>query len=708
MTVHELLREKGISLNQQQLQAASTFSKHMLLLAVPGSGKTTVILARIASMILEEKIPASKILTVTFNRESANDISSRLVSIFGQQLLGTPLISTIHSLCYRILNTYVHAKGTVMPSLLESGKPGIPSKSRLLAEVYRSITGELAGEDTLEELDNLLCRAKNSMMDREERKKTECVGICLEDAFVRYEKLKRTYGVMDFDDMQSFALTALKRFPSLLKWYQDQYPYLNVDEAQDTSRLQHEIIRLLAGKNGALFLVGDEDQSIYGFRGAYPQALLEFPKRYPDALVLKMEENYRSTGAIVTSAARMIAYNKMRYPKQMITHREQGLPLEIRKLDNLNEQYDEIVRILQETPQGDTIAVIYKNNVSALPLINALDKYRIPFYIREHRASFFKHFVVQDILTFFSLSFHPKDGDLFYSLYYKLGLYINRETALYVREHCNEYDDVFEVLLHSGQVEKSIRERIQFVRRKVDALRSMEPFSALECIEYDLGYAEYLEYRAKHGYREEVMTQRLATLKSIAQDYTTVEEFLNRLDELSGIIQQHSRTRDVSVTLTTMHSAKGLEFDRVILIDAYEGQLPSTQAIREHLEGNEEPMEEEARLFYVGVTRAKNQLTILCSEKLGEAQINPSRYIGRLLNDKSQADFENTEPLSAQGSLKKGTWVLHKRFGLGVIAGKKGSDVIRVKFQKHGERLLFEKAFSDTGLIRLAPEKPKG
>ncbi len=701
MGIQEILKKKGIYLNSQQLQAITTFSRHMLLLAVPGSGKTTVILARIASMIAEQKIPPNKIMTVTFNRESAKDISQRFLSLFGKEIEGVPFVSTIHSLCYRILCTYAQAKRTQMPVLLESGKPGIPSKSRLLSEVYRSLTGELGGDDVLEEIETNICRAKNSMLSKEELRKIECAGINLGDAFSCYEKLKRKYGVMDFDDMQLFALTAFNRYPGLLKYYQEAFPYLNVDEAQDTSRLQHEIIRTLSGTTGTLFLVGDEDQSIYGFRGAYPRALLEFPQIYPDAVILKMEQNYRSTGTIVQGASRMIGYNKMRYPKEMVTCREQGAPIDIRKLDNLNQQYAEITRIVQHAKPGETIAVVYKNNTSALPLIDLFDKSGIPFYIRDHKASFFQHFVVQDILNFFSLSIHPKDGDLFFSLYNKLGLYINRETAVYVREHCNEYDDVFEVLLRSDFAEGLSKERIHFVRRKVDALRAMEPLAALECIEYDLGYSDYMEYRAKQGYKEDVMVQRLTALKNIARDYSSMEEFLDRLDRLSGIIQEHSKNRNMPVTLTTIHSSKGLEFDQVILIDAYEGQLPSAQAIREHLDENEEPLEEEARLFYVGITRAKDKLMIFCSDKVGDTQLNPSRFIGRLLSDREHAGFENMEPVSARDHLVKGTRIIHKRFGPGTIQGKKGSDVIRVNFDEHGEKMLFEKVFCDTGLIRL-------
>lgn len=705
MTIQDYLREQGIVLNEQQQIAASTFSRHMLLLAVPGSGKTTVILARIAAMILERHIPPSRILTVTFNRESARDIADRFSSLFADVIQETPAVSTIHSFCYQVLREYAQAKGAQMPRLMEGGQPGVPSKAKLLQEVYRDLTGESAGDDTLEEMENLLCRAKNSMMTQEKRKTVECAGICLEELYTGYERRKRQYGVMDFDDMQTFALTALKRYPVLLRRFQRQYPYINVDEAQDTSRLQHAILRLLAGENGTLFLVGDEDQSIYGFRGAYPQALLEFPKLYPDAMVLKMEENYRSTSAIVQGADRMIRYNKMRYEKHMTTRREQGAPIEIRKLDNLNSQYAEVLRLIKQAPAGKTMAVIYKNNASALPFIDVLSKYEIPFYVKEHRASFFRHFVVQDVLQFFSLSFHPKDGDLFYSLYYKLGLYLNRETAQYVQAHCNEYDDVFEVLLHSDKIEDSAREKIRFVRRKIDALRALEPLAALESIEYDLGYREYLEYRAKHGFKEETMIQRLTTLKSIARDYSTAEEFLNRLDELADIIKEHRQKQDAAVTLTTMHSSKGLEFDHVILIDAYEGQLPSTQAIQEHLADNDEPMEEEARLFYVGVTRAKDRLTIFCSDKIGEVSLNPSRFIDRLIHDPEHAGFDNLDARSAQGRLTKGTRVVHRRFGFGIILGKKGSDVIRVRFEEHGERLLFEKAFGDTNLIRLAPEQ---
>ena len=310
-TILEYLKEQfHLSFTQQQLQAIETIDGPVLLLAVPGAGKTTVMVSRIASMIYEHGIAPSSILTITFSKAGARDMRRRYEGLFGQLEKETPLFCTIHSFCYQVVGSYCQATGGVAPQLIEARE-----RSMALREIYQRINQEFLSEDLEEELVSNLSFIKNAMLrqeDVEQNEKQPAENRVLEtqvknlwSIYKAYNNFKRDNGLMDFDDMLSYTLTILKKYPQILEYYQDRYPYLCVDEAQDTSKLQHAVIGLLAQKSQNLFLVGDEDQSIYRFRGACPENLLEFPKQYPKAKLLKMEENFRSTGEIVEHANRL-------------------------------------------------------------------------------------------------------------------------------------------------------------------------------------------------------------------------------------------------------------------------------------------------------------------------------------------------------------------------------------------------------------------
>ena len=647
----------GIKLHKQQKEALDAVSGPVLLLAVPGAGKTTVMVARIAHMIANCGISPEEILTITFSKAGAADMKQRYEHLFGPLGWAIPQFSTIHSFCYRVLRSYCRLTGGQLPELLES-LSGAEGRSAILRDLYRNINRDFLSEDLEEELLSHLSLIKNSMLTQDEVKELECDIPRLWELYEAYNTVKRQRNLMDFDDMLSYAYTALRKFPKLLNNYRDKYPYLCVDEAQDTSRLQHEIIRLLAAPRNNLFMVGDEDQSIYRFRGAHPQTLLDFPKLYPDAKILKMEENFRSGKQIVDRAAVFISQNRNRYEKTMHTSAPSGLPIETPQLHDMSEEYQLVAKIAKET-QG-TCAVIYRNNFSAIPLVDLLQRQGIDFYIRDQKSSFRNHAVVSDILNFFALSKDSSDLRAFSRIFYKTNAFLKRSLL----------QDMDTSPLAAGESwfdrisEKSEKEyssnRAHIVDLTIRGLYQMKPQRALDVIIETLGYRDYMEYSFGGSFVNQL--QKLTALRHLAGRCQSTEQLLERLEELDTLISEHSQNKACSLTLTTAHASKGLEFDTVILLDAVDDIFPTHSAIDKEKQGQWEDMEEEARLFYVACTRARKRLVIPRSNFSSDQPVEPSRFIDRLLHDPIKAVS------GASGSgLFPGLKILHPSFGEGQV-----------------------------------------
>lgn len=703
-TILEYLKEQfHLSFTQQQLQAIETIDGPVLLLAVPGAGKTTVMVSRIASMIYEHGIAPSSILTITFSKAGARDMRRRYEGLFGQLEKETPLFCTIHSFCYQVVGSYCQATGGVAPQLIEARE-----RSMALREIYQRINQEFLSEDLEEELVSNLSFIKNAMLrqeDVEQNEKQPAEKRVLEtqvknlwSIYKVYNNFKRDNGLMDFDDMLSYTLTILKKYPQILEYYQDRYPYLCVDEAQDTSKLQHAVIGLLAQKSQNLFLVGDEDQSIYRFRGACPENLLEFPKQYPKAKLLKMEENFRSTGEIVEHANRFISFNKQRYPKNMFTHNERGGPIEVKKLHDFADQYHAAIEAYLAEP--GTTAFIYRNNLSAVPIADILDRNDVDFYIKEHKARLKNNYVVSDVLAFFSLSFDPKDFAAFSRIFYKTSSCLKRNMLSRIPQgplmEGESYFDRMVTLCDENQNTGKIR----YISMMVEQLHKMEPVKAMECILYQIGYLGYLEFTSGAGYS--MQAQKLNILMSLASRVSTVEQFLDRIDELDEIVVQHAQRPQARLTLTTAHSAKGLEFDTVVLLDCMDDIFPAHSAVEKWKLGMEEEMEEEARLFYVACTRARKRLVLPYANFSANTPAVPSRFLSRLMEPEQKEEQTKADGIR----LYPGLMIEHKNFGRGqVVSVNRERGTFTAFFGKNGTRTLTIQILKTDTVRPLASQK---
>ncbi|MBQ8599189.1 MAG: ATP-dependent helicase [Oscillospiraceae bacterium] len=681
-----LYETHNIQLHTQQKEALEAVSGPVLLLAVPGAGKTTVMVARIAHMIANLNIPPEKILTITFSKAGAADMQRRYEQLFGALGWATPQFSTIHSFCYRVLRAYCRQSGGELPELLEN-RSGPQGRGTILRELYQRINHDFLSEDLEEELTSHLSLIKNSMLTKEEVAEldTEIRNLWqLYEAFCAY---KRERNLMDFDDMLGYAYTALRRWPQLLDAFRRRYPYLCVDEAQDTSRLQHEIIRLLAAPQNNLFMVGDEDQSIYRFRGAHPQTLLDFPKLYPGARILKMEENFRSSRTIVERCAAFIAQNRERYEKNMHTSAPAGLPIETPKLHDLCDEYQLVVNTIHQS-EG-SCAVIYRNNFSAIPLVDLLERQGVDFYIRDHKAAFRSHYTIGDVLSFLDLSRDPSNLQAFSRIFYKTGCFLRRSyiknmdtSPLLAGE--SWFDRILERVGEESSERSQERSssRVSYIASLIGALYSMKPRKAIETILGPIGYLDFLEYACGNAFASQA--QKLSALQRLAERVNTVDELLDRMEEMDSIINQHSQNKGCALTLTTAHAAKGLEFDTVILLDAVDDIFPAHTAIEHEKEDRIDDMEEEARLFYVACTRARKRLIIPQSDFCGDSPIAPSRFIARLLYDPVKAAKDG-----GSGGLYPGMKLLHPSFGEGQVMSldRPGGKAVCF-FQKAGTRTM--------------------
>ena len=699
-----LEKHHGIYLNEQQRQAAFHKDGPAIVLAVPGAGKTTMLLCRTAHLIIEHQIAPEKILSITFSKAAAQDMQKRFKQIFGSRI-GFPVhFSTIHSFAYMVMRD--HAATHHKQYTLIEGENGPIHKLTLLKQLYREVNGGIASEDQTEELVSAIGYGKNKMLSSRNLPAHFPKISGLQEIFHRYESYKQKHLLIDYDDMLTHTLQILQESPSLLERYRRSYLYIQVDEAQDTSTVQYEIIRLLAEPRNNLFMVADDDQSIYGFRGASPELLLAFEDFYSKGKVFFMEENFRSPEDIVSTCGEVIKLNKIRYPKTMFTNHKTHGSVKVMELKDEIDQMNYLINQIAGAEDLSNIAILYRNNVSAVPLIDKLDRHNIPFYMKDSKLSFLNHWLVQDILSFLKLSLDPKDHVSFGMIYYKTKGYLSKTAFQYVQE--NPTLSVFESLYKYPHHQSYQREAITQLSKDFHVLSKLPPMDAIGFIEQDLGYGNYLDTLSKkYKYSLDQLNTLLSHLKSIASTIDDIEQFLTRIQQLKGIILHANKQRPNGVVLSTIHSSKGLEFDSVYIIDLIEGQFPSSSSIDSNLSGESTALEEERRLLYVGMTRARKSLDLLTVKSKNGEPIKASRFINeiRTIHTRSPGLRSSKDALrqSHNASLfSPGALVHHNHFGIGRVQTLHG-DKITIHFEVGGTRDLLLSVCLDKNVLHTLP-----
>ena len=625
MEWQEFERKFPQKLNEQQKEAVQSVEGPVLLLAVPGFGKTTVLVTRLGYMIYAKGIAPEKILTVTYTVAATEDMAARFASQFGTDMADRLTFKTINGICAGIIHTYGRKTGRTPFALLNDEKVIADT----LAKIYQKTERTYATESDLQTVRTLITYIKNSMLTETEiRELDKTADMKISAIYKEYNTWLREQKLMDYDDQMVYAYTMLQRFPELLRLYQDKFPYLCVDEAQDTSKIQHAIIALLASKTENLFMVGDEDQSIYGFRAAYPEALLSFEKNHPGAKVLLMEENFRSGAGIVKAADTFIQKNTLRHKKHMRATKDGEEVVKEIAVKTRDDQYRYLAAVAENCAAAradrvggrsdngtadafHTVAVLYRDHECALPLIDLLERKEIPYRMRNAEISFFTHRTVLDVLNIMKLAMHPKDAETFLQVYYKINTYIRKEDALQIARISETQDiSVWNAAVRYHGLSDYTMSSVQNTRMHMQQLLTERGDKAVKRILYYMGYQEYLE-------RCGLKADKIEILRILGSREDSMAGLLQRLRELQDILTRKETDYSCNFILSTIHASKGLEYDTVYLMDVTDGILPAQMLKNpEKASGEErENYEEERRLFYVGATRAKSELYVFTTGK---------------------------------------------------------------------------------------------
>lgn len=616
MDYHTFCQKFNIcGLNEQQEAAVRRVNGATLLLAVPGSGKTTVIVARTGYLMYVAGVKPENILTITYTRAAAKEMKERFIKKFAPERI--PAFSTINSFCLSVINTCAKEKYIHVPKL-------VPNNESIVRAIAAKMLPEYPSDSQVRSLAQKVCKVKNKLMTFQEIEAIEENSLDFSAFYQAYKLYMSEHDLMDFDDQLLMANDLLDEYPDILQRAHEKFRYVSVDEAQDTSYVQHLIVQKLVGRNGNIFMVGDEDQSIYGFRGAYPAALLDFQSNYNEPCILRMETNYRSDRNIVSAANQFIKLNTRRLDKNMRAQSQKDGAIVVTCIGHMEQQAELLLERIRNQKPDKSLAILYRNNDSAIPLINLLQMNGIQVQTRDATGTFMTNYVIRDLLDFMLLALNPADTTAFGHLYYKMGLYMKGVTAKRIIEAVEEGEcrNVFSAAMKFAGG-KGYAWKIECLPRDFSDLAKKKPAEAIDYILFMLDYwSNWLTKKIDAGASEQFISLRISILKMVAEKYSTIPDFLAALKNIT----EYKGCEDSNVTVTTIHSSKGLEFDKVILIDMVSGIIPGDSDDRDA-----EDDEEDARAFYVGATRARHELEIITCRKMYQEKLEVSEFVPRLL-----------------------------------------------------------------------------
>ena len=600
--------------NPSQQRAIAHLSGQMMVLAGPGSGKTSVIVERTAYMISEGKIPPSSVLVVTFSRAAAKEMKERFLTFTEQQY--TPVtFGTFHGVFYGILK---HAYGFTAANILSEEE-----KSGILKELTLNYGGELAEEgDFTEEIAKEISVVKGNRISLEHYYSSCCPDEVFRQIYQGYRQICQEKRKLDFDDMLLYCYELFDKRKDILAAWQNKFQYILVDEFQDINQLQYDIVRMLALPRNNLFIVGDDDQSIYHFRGARPEIMLNFTRDYPEAETVLLDVNYRCSSRILSSAMKVIGVNKKRFSKKLSTPNPQGDAILVREFQNPREEYMQVVselrdRLEKEERLEDT-AILLRTNQEAEGLVGALMERQVPFYMKEKLPNLFHHWICRNLLAYMHMAKGDRSRRNFLEIMNRPNRYISRDALPMT-------DISFEALKEYYKDKDWMCDRITTLETHLKILKGLSPYAAVNFIRKGMGYEEYLhEYAEYRKIKPEELSEILDRLTESTRGMDSLEQWKNYIEEYSRKLEEQARKQEQQregVLLSTLHGVKGLEFDKVYILNVNEGSMPYRKAVLEPA------IEEERRLFYVGMTRARKQLTLCYVRQQYEKKREPSRFL---------------------------------------------------------------------------------
>ena len=602
---------------KSQTQAINHQTGPCICLAGPGSGKTTIITERTKNLIENLEIPPFEILVITFTKAAALEMKERFQRLVGARNYPVTF-GTFHSIFFGILKqAYRYTSANILKE---------EQKHQFLKEIIHPMDLEIEDEsEFLQGITGEISKIKNERISLEYYYSVNCPETIFKQIYQSYQQRLERSGMLDFDDMLVYTYELLMERKDIRTGWQKRFRYLLVDEFQDINQIQYDTIRMLARPENNLFIVGDDDQSIYRFRGARPEIMLNFTKDFPDAKMILLEENFRSTENIIKGAKCVIENNTLRYPKKIHGIKEAGETIKLHSFSSQTQENTYIIKKIQDYLDNgyshEDIAVLMRTNTGGRLLVEKFMEYNIPFCMRDAMPNIYEHWIAKNLISYINLALGSRGRKEFLQVINRPKRYIGREC---LDEPIISFDDMRKYYAEKGWM----IERIDKLEYDLQLLRNLAPFAAINYIRYSIGYQAYLEEYA--GYRRikaEELYEVLDELQEAAKQFKTFEEWFWHMEEYAKALKEQAKEQkkeEHAVTLTTLHSAKGLEFPVVFMIDAHEGNMPYQKAVLDV------DIQEERRLFYVGMTRAREHLNIYYTKERYGKTLESSRFIEEL------------------------------------------------------------------------------
>ncbi len=611
---------QSLKFNEGQFKAITHLNGPMMVVAGPGSGKTTVITYRVKHLIENYSIPENKILVVTFTKSAADEMKIRYEKITNKKT--KILFSTFHSLFFRILRSHININ---LENVLKESE-----KKEILLNIIKNLNIEVGIEDELFQSLNLeLTIVKNNFIDIDYYNSTNFANDEFKQIYSTYEKLKKKYNKIDFDDMLIKCYELLSNNENILKIWQNRFSHILIDEFQDINKIQYETIKLLAQKCDSLYIVGDDDQSIYKFRGAKPEFLINFKEEYNNVETSILNVNYRSTEEIINISNKIISQNNFRLDKKIVGTGKRGVNPKIIKSNDIVTEAVNIAKKIKSMKDINVndICVIYRNNLQSRAFIEAFMNFNIPYQLKDEVPLIYEHWICKDICAYINCAINKYDNESLKRIINKPKRYINKGIISYLDKN-NE--SLLYQLLETNKLKNWQKQRIEELEFYFNSIKKKTPYDAFKYIRKVVDYNSYVKEYSKYkrmNYKN--LFEILDELQETSKGFKTLEEYLEHVKETIKKSKEENSKKEKSdlngVTLTTMHSVKGLEFEVVFVISCVENVIPHEKA------KSKEDIEEERRLFYVAVTRAKSILYISIIKTRYEETVKPTIFLNNII-----------------------------------------------------------------------------
>lgn len=660
-------------LNENQLKAVNHLDGPCMVLAGPGSGKTRVITYRIANMVVNKNIKPTSILAISFTKASSIEMKNRALSLSNDFRMNKVTYGTFHSVFFRILRYFENYN---IESILDEKTKRIGLKN-----ILKGLNIENADDDeTIGQVINEISYVKNELMDKRDFKSE----VLTNDEFIKvynfYEEYKQQMNKIDFDDMLIKTYELLKNNKAALDRVRSVYRYILVDEFQDINKVQFEALKLIANPSNNIFVVGDEDQSIYGFRGSRPDFLLEFEEYFSNTKKVLLDINYRSKGEIINIANRLIEKNTNRYEKVIKCGQGNGAKVNYISPEDSEEEAVYIAKDIKNKVQEDyteytDFAVIYRTNIQSRALVDVFMDMRIPFVVKDSIVTIYDHWAAQDILAYLRIGVNPNSNKDWIRIINKPFRYISKDNLNLIKDE----PDFINSLINKCDLHPKQVKTINDLDIDISYVKGLNPKNAISYIRTTLDYDRYiLDYCTNRKIKTNGLIEILNELESSATNFKTIQEYLEHIERVKSEIVDNKNNKETDgVIFTTMHSAKGLEFKNVYIIGANEGTIPHEKSYEiDNEEKKNDQIEEERRLMYVAITRAEENICISSPINKYGKRVSKSRFVEDIkAPTKKEMD-----------SLTIGDKIYHKKFKEGTIVEKNG-DSIKIRFKDRDRAL---------------------